>query len=81
LLTCQDCDKSRHHIRVITIVGNWVLAMSVRSVADELAIVGALVLLVIVVVFGAIFALACRNRRGGYSYLSLGATPTSAQRS
>jgi hypothetical protein len=56
--------------------------MSVRSVVDELAIVLALVLLlVIVVVFGAIFALACRNRRGGYSYLSSGTTPTSAQRS
>jgi hypothetical protein len=44
--------------------------MSVRSALDVLGIVLALVLLVIVVVCGAIFALAYRNRRRGFSYFA-----------
>ena len=43
--------------------------MSVRSAVDMLVIALALVLLV-VVVFGAIFALAHRNRGLGFSYLA-----------
>ena len=46
--------------------------MSVRSTLQVLAIVLALMLLASVVVFGAIFALAYRNRRGGFSYLAPG---------
>jgi hypothetical protein len=56
--------------------------MSVRSVLDSslqetlyvLAILSALALLVVVVVFGAIFALAHRNRRPSFSYFASGTT-------
>jgi hypothetical protein len=53
--------------------------MSVRSTLQLLAIALALVLLAIVVVFGAIFALACRNRRGGFSYFGPGTTTPKVQ--
>jgi hypothetical protein len=44
------------------------IAISVRLALYVLQIVLALGLLVIIVVFGAIFALAYRNRRGGFNY-------------
>jgi hypothetical protein len=46
------------------------LHVSVRSALRVLTFVLALVLLVIVIVFGAIFAFAYRNRRPGFSYFS-----------
>ena len=52
--------------------------MSVRSTLQLLAIALALVLL-IVVVFGAIFALAYRNRRGGFNYFAPGITTPKVQ--
>jgi hypothetical protein len=48
--------------------------MSVRSGVDVLAIALALVLLVVFLVFGAIFAFAYRNRRPGFSYFAAGTT-------
>jgi hypothetical protein len=46
------------------------LHVSVRSALRVLTFVLALVLLVIVIVFGAIFAFAYRNHRPGFSYFS-----------
>jgi hypothetical protein len=56
------------------------IAMSVRSAFYVLQIVLALGLLVIVVVFGAIFALAYRNRRGGFNYFAPGDNNAQVQR-
>jgi hypothetical protein len=49
--------------------------MNVRSALYVLALVLALALLVIVAAFGAIVALAYRNRRSGFSYFTC-ETPT-----
>jgi hypothetical protein len=48
--------------------------MSVQSALYVLAVVLALVLLVIIVAFGAIVATTCRNRRPGFSYFAAGIT-------